>query len=92
MDSFERNKIAGAILGTLTFTLGLNVIADIIFSPHGHEKPGFEIVVKEAATGEAQAAAPDLPIAQLLAAASAERGANVAKKCGACHNFARFRP
>ena len=89
MDSFELNKIAGAVLGVLTFTLGLNVFADILFSQHAPEQPGFEIVVKEGGSGAAQAAAPaDVPIAQLLGAASAERGAAVAKKCAACHNFA----
>lgn len=88
MDSFELNKIAGAVLGVLTFTLGLNVISDALFSSHPPEKPGFEIAVQEASSGSAQAAAPaDVPIAQLLGAASVEKGAAVAKKCGACHNF-----
>ncbi|WAC29266.1 c-type cytochrome [Ancylobacter sp. SL191] len=88
MDSFELNKIAGAVLGVLTFTLGLNVFSDILFSSHAPEKPGYEIAVQEAASGEAQAAAPaDVPIAQLLGAASVEKGAAVAKKCAACHNF-----
>ncbi len=88
MDSYELNKVAGAVLGVLTFTLGLNVFADILFSSHAPEKPGFEIAVQESSAGEAQAAAPaDVPIAQLLAAASAEKGAAQAKKCGACHNF-----
>ncbi|MCK0197118.1 cytochrome c family protein [Ancylobacter sp. 6x-1] len=89
MDSFELNKIAGAILGTLTFTLGLSVLSDIIFSPHHAEKPGYEIAVQESSggSGEAQAATADVPIAELLAKASAERGATVAKKCAACHNF-----
>ncbi|MFK8253791.1 c-type cytochrome [Ancylobacter terrae] len=88
MDSFELNKIAGGVLGVLTFTLGLNVFADILFSQHAPEKPGFEIAVVESGGGAAQAAAPaDVPIAQLLGAANAERGAAVAKKCAACHNF-----
>jgi len=88
MDSFELNKIAGAVLGVLTFTLGLNVFADILFSSHAPEKPGFEIAVQEASSGEAQAAAPAaVPLPVLLAAASAEKGAAVAKKCAACHNF-----
>lgn len=88
MDSFELNKIAGAILGVLTFTLGLNVFADILFSSHAPEKPGFEIAVQEGSTGAAQAAAPaEVPIADLLGTASAEKGAAVAKKCAACHNF-----
>lgn len=88
MDSFELNKIAGAVLGVLTFTLGLNVFSDALFTSHAPEKPGFEIAVQEASSGSAQAAAtPDVPIAQLLGAASVEKGAAVAKKCGACHNF-----
>jgi hypothetical protein len=88
MDSFELNKIAGAVLGTLTFTLGLSIVSDMIFSHHPPEKPGYEIVVKEASGGEAQAAAPaDVPIANLLGAASVERGAAQSKKCGACHNL-----
>lgn len=88
MDSFELNKIAGAVLGVLTFTLGLNVFADILFSSHAPEKPGFEIAVQEASTGSAQAAAPkEVPIAELLGTASVDKGAAVAKKCAACHNF-----
>ncbi|MFD2032072.1 hypothetical protein ACFSKM_20435 [Ancylobacter dichloromethanicus] len=80
MDSFELNKVAGAVLGVLTLTLGLNVFADILFSSHAPEKPGFEIAVQEGSAGEAQAAAPaDVPIAQLLAAASPEKGAAQAR-------------
>ncbi|MBS7540483.1 c-type cytochrome [Ancylobacter lacus] len=88
MDSFELNKIAGAVLGTLTFTLGLSVLSGAIFSPHHGEKPGYEIAVQEASSGGAQAAAAaDVPIAELLGKASVEKGAAIAKKCGACHNF-----
>ncbi|WP_371347335.1 cytochrome c family protein [Ancylobacter sp. IITR112] len=87
MDSYELNKVAGAVLGVLTFTLGLNVFADILFSSHGPEKAGYEIAVQEELTGEAQAAPAEVPLAQLLAAASPEKGAAQAKKCAACHNF-----
>jgi cytochrome c len=88
MDSFELNKIAGAVLGVLTFTLGLNVFTDIAWTPHELEKPGFVIEVPEGGSGAAQAAAPaDVPIANLLAAASVEKGEAQAKKCAACHNF-----
>lgn len=87
MDSFELNKIAGAVLGVLTFTLGLNVFADILFSSHAPEKAGFEIAVQEELTGQAEAAPSVVPLPLLLAAASPEKGAAVAKKCAACHNF-----
>jgi len=33
MDSFEINKILGAILGTCLFTLALNITAGAIFTP-----------------------------------------------------------
>lgn len=88
MNSFELNKIAGAVLGVLTFTLGLNVGAGILFSSHAPETPGFVIEVPEGGAGSAQAAAPAaVPLPQLLAAASVEKGAAAAKKCAACHNF-----
>lgn len=86
-DSFELNKIAGALLGTLTFVLGLSVLGGIIFSQHPPEKPGFEIAVQEAAPAGDEPAAAAVPLPNLLAAANVERGAAQAKKCAACHNF-----
>ncbi|TDT96858.1 MULTISPECIES: c-type cytochrome [Azorhizobium] len=90
MDSFELNKIAGAVLGTLTLTLGLGIVSEILFTPEAPAKPGYEIAVPEGgATGQAAPkAAAEVPIAQLLPTASVEKGANVAKRCASCHNFA----
>jgi cytochrome c len=89
MDSFELNKIMGAVLGTLLVLLATNMAANAIFSPKKPEKPGFEIAVKEAegAAGAAAAAAPSEPIEKLLQTASVEKGAAAAKKCAACHTF-----
>lgn len=93
MDSFELNKIMGAILGTLLVLLSLNIVAGGIFTPHKPAKPGFEIAVTEApAGGPAAPAAPEVPIAQLLASANAEKGAAVSKKCLACHEFKKGGP
>ncbi|MEP9379613.1 cytochrome c family protein [Aquabacter sp. CN5-332] len=88
MDSFELNKIAGAVLGTLTLTLGLGIFSEILFTPSAPAKPGYDIAVPEGPS-EAQAptAAPSVPIEELFAKASVEKGANVAKRCGSCHNF-----
>lgn len=88
MDSFEFNKIAGAILGTLLLVMGLGMVADMIFSHHELETPGYFVEVPEdgAATEVADAPA-EVPIEVLLASASAEKGQSVAKKCAACHNF-----
>jgi len=88
MDSFELNKIMGAVLGTCLVLLSLNMAANAIFSPGKVDKPGFEIAVKEAeGSGPAAAAAPSEPIEKLLQTASVEKGAGAAKKCAACHSF-----
>jgi cytochrome c len=90
MDSFEFNKIMGAILGTCLVVLVTNFTASAIFAPKALEKPGFEIAVKEAegqGGKEAAAAAPSEPIEKLLQTASVEKGAAAAKKCAACHSF-----
>jgi cytochrome c len=91
MDSFELNKILGAVLGTCLVLLVTSFTADAIFTPKMPQKPGFEIAVKEEAGGgkEAAAAAPSEPIEKLLQTASVEKGQAAAKKCQACHTFAK---
>ncbi|AUC93288.1 MULTISPECIES: c-type cytochrome [Bradyrhizobium] len=94
MDSFELNKILGAVLGTCIVVLVMSFAAGSVFSAKLPEKPGFEIAVKEeshGAGGEA-AAAPAEPIEKLLQTASVEKGAAAAKKCAACHTFEKGGP
>ena len=93
MDSFELNKIIGAILGTCILLLVTSFGAGAIFTPKPMEKPGFEIAVKEESQGkEAAAAAPSEPIEKLLLTSSVEKGAAAAKKCAACHTFEKGGP
>jgi cytochrome c len=93
MDSFELNKILGAILATCLVLLATSFAAGAIFAPVLPEKPGFEIAVKEEAPGGKEAApAPSEPIEKLLQTASVEKGAASAKKCGACHSFEKDGP
>ena len=93
MDSFELNKVLGAILGTCLVLLVTSFAAGAIFSPAKLEKPGFEIAVKEeGAGGEKAAAAPSEPIEKLLQTASVQKGEQSAKKCGACHDFTKGGP
>jgi cytochrome c len=90
MDSFELNKILGAILGTCLGVLTINIAAGAIFAPAKPAKPGYEIAVPEKKEGGgAKPAEPEKqpPIEQLLAKADVGRGENAAKKCGACHTF-----
>ena len=96
MDSFELNKILGAILGTCLAVLALNITAEAIFAPHKPEKPGYDIVVTEppARGGEAPAqAAPAVePIEKFLASAAVDTGEASAKKCQVCHTFTKGGP
>ena len=94
MDSFELNKILGAILATCLILLVTSFAAGAIFSPNLPEKPGFEIAVKEESHGGGKEAAPapSEPIEKLLQTASVEKGAAAAKKCAACHTFEKGGP
>ena len=93
MDSFELNKILGALLGTCLVLLSLNITAGALFSPPKLEKPGYDIAVPETpAGGEAPAPATQEPIEALLASATVEKGQIAAKKCVACHTFEKGGP
>jgi len=94
MDSFELNKILGAVLGTCLFILALNIAAGAMFSAPKPAKPGYDIAVQEQPAGGAGGAAPaqDEPIEKLLASADAGKGENSAKKCQACHTFNKGEP
>jgi cytochrome c len=89
MDSFEWNKIFGAVLGTALGVFGLSVLSEAIFHSEMPEKPGFLIEVAEAETAGAggEAAGEAKPIGVLLASADATKGAAGAKACAACHAF-----
>jgi cytochrome c len=94
MDSFELNKVLGAVLATCLALLSLNIAAGAIFTSHSPEKPGYEIAAKEGASqgkpGEAAPAEEPLPVR--FASADAGRGENAAKKCSACHTFGKGEP
>jgi cytochrome c len=93
MNSFELNKVLGAILGTCLILLALNIGAGALFAPTKPAKPGFAIAVKaEGETAKAPAKAPEKPIAVLLASANVDKGKNIAKQCGACHTFEKGGP
>jgi cytochrome c len=93
MNSFELNKILGALLFTGLCLLALNMTAGALFHPVKPEKPGFAVAVKES-TGDQKAAPkqPEKPIAVLLASASVEKGQAAAKKSAACHTFEKAGP
>ena len=94
MDSFEFNKIAGAVLFTCLCLLALNITAEAIFAPHHPAKPGFEIDLKPqaAATAPGAKAPAEEPMGTLLVHATVEGGQSAAKACSACHNFQKGGP
>ncbi len=99
MDSFEINKILGALLATGLFLVALNIGAEAIFAPTTPTKPGYEIAIpkkQEAAPSSAatsnQPAAGQEPIEKLLASAEPSRGEEIARQCMTCHNFQKGGP
>jgi cytochrome c len=93
MNSFELNKVLGAVLGTCLILLALNIGANALFAPKAPAKPGYMIAVKAESEGaKAPAKAPEKPIAVLLASADVEKGKTIAKQCQACHTFEKGGP
>ena len=73
MNSFELNKVLGAVLGTCLILLAINLGAQSIFATEQPAKPGYKIVVAKAESGGKPAAKePEIPLPVLLA--KAERG------------------
>ena len=89
MDSFELNKIAGAVLFSVLVILGVKNLADYIYAVQPANPKAF-VVEGVPAAGEAAApaqAAPEVPLPELLAKADMAKGEAQYKKCGACHNL-----
>lgn len=87
MDSFEFNKILGAVLGTLFVVMTLGIVSDSIFAAPVPEKPGFIIEAAEEDAGGAAEPAAVESVLPLLAAANLENGKAQEKKCAACHTI-----
>lgn len=88
MDSFEFNKLAGAVLAALLAIFGTRTLVHELNHEKHLEKPGYIVEVASAdasgtESGGEAAAEPD--IATLLASADAGAGKKLFKKCAACH-------
>ena len=89
MDSFEFNKIAGAVLGTALIVFGLKELAHEIYHADAPEKPGMMIEVANAATEAttSEAEAPKMSMAEMLSLGNADDGPSAMKACKACHTW-----
>jgi cytochrome c len=90
MDSFEWNKIIGAVLGTAIFIFVVRLVAEAVYEPEKPAKPGYTVegVVEASAGGGAAAPVeetmPDWGTA--LAAADVAAGKTTSTKCEQCHD------
>src|SRR5690606_25988466 len=86
MDSFELNKVVGAVLGTVFVVFSVSLVSDAIFSSPAPATPGFAIAAAEdGATEAGDAGGEPESVLPLLASADPDAGANVFKRCQACH-------
>jgi cytochrome c len=94
MDSFEWNKIIGAVLGTAVFIFVVRIVAEHVYEPEHPAKPGYVVegVIEEPAAG----GAPATPVAEVapdwgtvLPAADIAAGQTSTAKCATCHDFAK---
>ena len=81
----RNNTIAGWVLAGCGAALGLSIVGGMLFRDGRPAKMGYAIegVQEEGAAG----AAAEVPIATLLPKADAAKGAEVFKKCAACHTI-----
>jgi cytochrome c len=79
------NTIAGWVLFAGIVALGSSIVASEAFHSERPEKMAYPIEGVEAAAGEGGPAA-EQPIEVFLAKADPAKGADVFKKCAACHN------
>ena len=96
MDSFEWNKIIGAVLGTAIFIFVVRLVAENIYEPEKPAKPGYVVegVVETAAGGGAAAPAeeamPDW--GTVLPSADVAAGKTLSTKCEQCHDLSKGGP
>lgn len=78
------NTIAGWTLAAFGAALALSIVGGMVFHGEEPEKPGYAVEGAAEAGGAAEA---EVPIATLLASADPAKGADVFKKCAACHTI-----
>jgi len=94
MDSFEWNKIIGAVLGTAIFIFVVRLVAEHVYEPEKPAKPGYVVegVVEASASSAApvEEAMPDW--GTVLASADVAAGKTISTKCEQCHDLSKGGP
>jgi len=96
MDSFEWNKIAGAVLGTLLFVVAVKIASGMIFEVPMPLKPGYVVhgvPAASSASASAQPAEEPLPdFGTVLAKADTAKGQQISHDCLQCHDLSKGGP
>lgn len=87
MDSFEWNKIAGAVLFALLVAMGLGMLSGMLFETHAPESPAYVIATADDGEEAGAEEVAEVPFATLLASADAGAGESVARRCISCHTL-----
>ena len=97
MDSFEWNKIAGAVLGTLLFVVAVRIASGFIFEVEPPAKPGYVVAGRG---GDRRHAAPRQPPSKNpcpIGAPCCPRpmsadGKSISTRCEQCHDLSKGGP
>ncbi|MEI9885277.1 MAG: cytochrome c family protein [Rhizomicrobium sp.] len=95
MDSWEWNKIAGAVLGTLIFVLVIIFATESVFEVEKPAKEAYHVegVVETASTGPAAPVEEPVPdFGTVLPTADVTAGKAISAKCEQCHDLAKGGP
>ena len=88
----ESNKFYAAILVAGILAMISIIGSGMLVKSEELAKPAYPIEGAAEASAPAAAPAAEEPIAPLLAKADADHGAQIARQCMACHNFAKGGP
>ena len=91
MDSFELNKIIGAILLVALLVIGIGKVSNLVFKINKPEKSNYKVEL-DAETAEPKGEEEPVQreivdIAALLSTGDLAHGEKVFKKCSACHSI-----
>ena len=94
MDSFELNKISAAVIIGILLYLAVDMAAESIYHVEELEKSAYVVEGLDTDTAEVvEVVVVEGPsLSELMATASADRGARVFRRCQACHNDASGAP
>lgn len=88
MDSFELNKIGGALTGALMMFMLIGWFSDLLFYPGGHgygKEPKNYYASASATDDKTPKEEPVVDMVALIASATPDSGEKVFRKCKSCH-------